>query len=412
MPVRESSNNRILPANARAADVAEKAINEILDVQHRRYLSAFRPQGIETILYHRLNQGRKCTCNSAHKQVNSRLDESGKADLGTINELLTGVQEFTVSAYGSGDQRRLHNNEMNTSPFAPVNKNQGVFDIVSDEELPFARSPDSLDFGDNGPFNPETLDDLVGDFDVGVVGMQDAACSVCFGTGFIGGYAVHRGFRNVLTVTDVELASGDLDLSATPFTAVCTGFEVATALPAGALLCDAFTLWNGPNKIPFRLYIDEEPVANPAQTLRYCDGKRHLIRVAPYRDNTAFEFTHIEIQYALSNESSYFEFPKMSSSSDTALLDQTNPFNIVVSPDIPILLPRDVLRDCTTSKTLIVKNVNDWNTRNRRVLGWECEVRVLQPMELQTLLPHRRPLMTKNATGGMVRDNVTGPRRT
>lgn len=414
MPVINGSNNRILPANARAADVAAKAIDEILPTQQRRYLSAFRVQGYEVASYHRLHQGKKCSCNSSGKQLNSRLGLDGKADQGTINELLSGVKEFTVSPYGGDDQRRIHNNEGQLSPFAPVNTNQGLFDIASigDNDSPFAREVDTLDFGDNGPVNPQTLDEMVGDYDPLVGGYLESACPVCFGSGFVGGYTLNRGYRNVLTVTDVQIFQGALDVSQTPFAATCSYFEFAVILPNGATICDAFGLWNGIKRVPVSIMIDGDQVSNPAQSLKYCDGKAHLVTVKPFRQGTQLEFTHFEIQYGLSTESSYFEFPKMSSSSDTSVLDQLNPFGIVVSPDIPLLQSQDVIKDCTTGKTFMVKNVNDWNTKRRQVLGWECDVRVCQPQEIQNLLPKRNPQFTKNTQAGMVLDNQTGPRRT
>jgi hypothetical protein len=57
MPVKTSNNNRILPANGRAVDVAKRAIQEILPVQQMRYHDAFAVQGYEGVLYNRLGQG-------------------------------------------------------------------------------------------------------------------------------------------------------------------------------------------------------------------------------------------------------------------------------------------------------------------------------------------------------------------
>ena len=217
MPVKTSNNNRILPANARAADVATKAIQEILPVQQMRYQSAFRVQGFEGVLYNRLYQGPKCTCKSSQKHLASRLDESGKAKPGVINELMVG-QTFDVSAYGhSGPQDDPFDSVV--SPQAPVNKYQGVFDNVGLE-------PDSLPtrvvdsgFGDNGPASVEfNLDELAADFDASNLGMTEASCAVCFGTGFVGGYVPLYGKRLVRTADQVELQSIDsIDVARTPW---------------------------------------------------------------------------------------------------------------------------------------------------------------------------------------------------
>jgi hypothetical protein len=44
MPVLDSTNSQVPSANARAADVAEKAINEIMPEMQQRSMSAFRPK--------------------------------------------------------------------------------------------------------------------------------------------------------------------------------------------------------------------------------------------------------------------------------------------------------------------------------------------------------------------------------
>ncbi|QRE00254.1 hypothetical protein [Burkholderia phage BCSR5] len=408
MPVRNRSNNRLLPANARATDVAERAIQEILPVQQMRYHNAFRVQGIECVMYSRMRQGHPCSCQSSGKHVNARLNKEGKASLGTINEMLTDSLEFSITNYGQSTERRMFGVDTGqTSPFAPVNKNQGVFDVIGNEGMAQSRTSDEKDFADNGPFDPTTLDDLVGEFDSFRAGFGDASCPICFGTGYIGGYQVYQGHRTVYGVDDVVLpATASIDMTARPFKALTSGFKVRTVLPRGALTLDVFRVMNGNKIVPTRFSIDGVILKNPLQVLKLCDGLPHIIEAV-----FDAEFTHFEFQANVSKESTYFEFPRLSSSSDTAVLDQTNPFQIIMSPLVPSVLPLDIIQESMRGKMLIVMNVNDWNTRSRNVLGWECEVRVLQPMELQQLLPRRKPQLYTNQTTTMVRDNVRGPRR-
>lgn len=73
----ERSNNRILAANARAADVAEFAVNGIMPVMQQRYYDAFRVQGVEGILYTQLTNGRPCTCVARGKRISGLLNEQG-----------------------------------------------------------------------------------------------------------------------------------------------------------------------------------------------------------------------------------------------------------------------------------------------------------------------------------------------
>ena len=96
MPVLKLTNNQLLPANQRASDVAAFAVEGIADVQQQRINAAFHVQGVQALIYHRLNNGRKCSCQSHMHKLGARLNKDGTANPGLINELLTGVQFGTV----------------------------------------------------------------------------------------------------------------------------------------------------------------------------------------------------------------------------------------------------------------------------------------------------------------------------
>lgn len=409
MPVRQSNNNRILPANARASDVATKAIQEILPVQQMRYQSALRVQGFEGVLYNRLYQGPKCTCKSSQAHLASRLDASGKAKPGLLNELMVG-QTFDVSAYG---HREMQTDPFDSvvSPLAPTNKYQGVFDNVGLEPdaLP-TRVVADADYGDNGPVSVEfDLDSLAADFDANTPGMTEASCAVCFGSGFVGGYVPLYGRRIVRTVDQVELQSIDaINAARTPWTASSQKFQFTEVLPYGAIALDTFRVMLDHKPIAANFTIDGSPV-NEISILKYCDGRPHLIGVS-FADR--IEFTHVEIQFKTSTDDAFFEFPKLSKSSDISLLDSTEPFQIILSPLVPSVQVEDVFTDSVYGKTLIVQSVNTWNTRNRQTLGWECQVRVAQQPEIYNCLPRRGRIQTKPQTSNMVHDNSTGYRRT
>lgn len=415
MPYVDRSNSRIMPANSRTADVAEKAIQEIIPVQQRRYYDSFRVQGIQCIHYSRLTSGRKCNCQSSAKQLNGLLDRSGKASTGTINQLLTGNLEFNVTPYNF-DQKRLPGvTSAQTSPQAPANKNQGVFDIATaSDDIPFADLiKGTHGMGDNGPVENTTIDELVGDWDPSIMGFSDVACPICFGTGFVSGFSPFHGHRQVLAVPDVQLLAGsDIDTLKRPFTAQTPGFNVVVILPAGAIGIDVFRVWNMANPVNnVQMSVDGTPLTSEAQLMQYCNGKPHLLRFTG-PNGQPFEFTHLEIQFQLTTESVYFEFPKRSTSNNTDLLEQMEPFNIIVSPNLPTLESMDIIVEQQLGKILVVQNTNPWRSRQRNVLGWEAQVRVIQPMELFRILPMRGRVMNKDATTRMVRPNSTGPRVT
>lgn len=409
MPVRSSFNNQLLPANARAADVASKAIQEILPVQQSRNYDAHRVQGFPAILYNQLTQGVKCSCQTTDKKLGARLDLDGKANPGLINELLTGAMTFSVTPYGSSPMPRDDPFDTEVSRLAPKNKHQGVFDIVGKE---VNGAPTNIEFedvfGDNGPLQNLTMDDIAGDYDATNLGSTDAACAVCFGTSFVGGYSPFHANRIVRTVADVDLINSEINLLARPWSATSEGFSFVTSLPYGAIGLDMFRVLNNDKPLGAKFTIDGQPVTELTLVAR-CDGKPHLIAVV---FNKPTVWTHIEIQFILSAEHAFFEFPRLSKSSDTNLLEKTEPFQISISSNVPILQVEDLIVDSTYGKALIVQTCNPWNTRNRDILGWECMVRPVQPMELYNILPRRGRIKTKPPTPLMAHDNQSGTYRT
>lgn len=411
MPVIHQSNNRILPNNSRNVDVATKAIQEISPVEQQRYMNVFRVQGYAGILYTRLHNGVRCTCQSSRQVVNSILNKQGKASPGAINEILTGSQ-FGIAPYGEDAWNNVNPNDPNiTSPQSNGNLYRGTFDLrgktqeYPNQEISQIDIGDIEDFGDNGPIQEFDLDDIVQNFDTMSSGFSDAACPICFGTGYVNGYLPFNTYRQVLVPNSVSLIDSETDVSQKPWTCNGTGFSTSILLPR-VLNIDAFNLWNYNEKQNFSFTIDGVNGDYPTLVSKF-DGKQHSLMV-----NTNGPWTHFEIQFNVSDNSMYFELPKLTKSSDLSLLQQMEPFQVLLSPNIPKIEPEDIIVESTFGHALMVQGVPWWNTRNRRVMGWECQVRVCQPQEIYTLLPKRGRVAAKNRTTNAVRDNQRGLLRT
>lgn len=435
MPFVEKSNNRILPPNARAADVATRAIEEITPVQQQKYLAAFSVQGYQCILYSKLQGGgRRCSCQSSRKVINSILGKDGKASPGVINELITGSQ-FKISAYGS-DVWKNHgydspafptaNNSGTeqdptqwegldsssiTSPANPGNKHLGVFDVASPGgNYPNERIVDGEGFGDNGPIRSQDLDEVMKDWDSGTARAGDG-CPVCFGTGFTGGFAPLYGWRHVVTPDQVTLTDGEIEVLELPFCATGSGFQAVITFPRGATAMDTATLWHYQDRVPYTMMVNGVRITD-SNVLRLCDGQPKVVEITVPNGK---KWTHMEFQFNLGSfgQSARFEFPKQPKSSDGNKLERTEPFQIVMDPGVPQEIKvGDIITESVNGKCLVVGNVVPWNTRNRRLLGQEVTVRVLQPQEYFNLLPRRGRVPTKDRTTNYLMDNVTGPRRT
>lgn len=375
MTVVYHSNNQLLPANQRNADVAELAVSGIAPVMQQRNMAAFRVQGIEACLYNHLTAGRICSCQGKNKKINTRLNEEGKASEGFINQILTGA------SFG-------------TSQF-------GVIDDDSEQYIPNVAEYPKYDYQVKSPQqtdpleNTMSLDDIVGDFDAVALGITDSACPVCYGTGFVGGFSLYNGFRLVIPCEDFSLpADAELRVQNIPFSVITKFASIKARLPKHAVAIDAFRLLNKMQVVDCAMFIDGVK-ANYQSVLSFCDGKEHLITMI---SNSAFEFTHLEIQLNLSKESVFMEVPRMTKASALTVIDSTDPFQILLSPNIPHADKLDIVTESMWGKALMIQDVSWHNTKERQMLGWECNARVIQQQEIFNFLPRRQRVPYKQQT--------------
>lgn len=464
MPVKNSSNNRVLPVNARASDVARATMDAIIPIANRKTDAAFQVQGYRGILYNRLMQGTPCPCKSKQQVAGARLGADGKASQGTLNELMTGG-EFGVTRYGTGKKNVPGYEEQKQSgtrtfaiDLAPYGSGaQGAGSAVRQQQAAVARvvgppvpnysdqladGPHDKLRGNNGlpPRRATTMSDeaanLILDeadidtdyelnqetpFDLGAYGYSDVSCPVCFGSGFVGGFSVMGGIRKVLCAgpmdSDLQLPpEAHIDLLEDVPVVQTKSVTFYLTLPSLVKYVDAFNLWNGTDivSLPQVIELEDCPcrMSSPKDLLRFCDGKRHKFFLEWPEEVT---FTHLEVQLGLSGFDANFELPKTNASSE-AILENTSPFQVILSPRVPLVKPLDVVVESTLGKVLEVTSVEAWNDRKRSILGWTADVRPVQPTELLTILPRRMPEEQLNSRG-IVTDNFSsrisdGPSRT
>ena len=378
MAVVYHSNNQLLPANQRNADVANFAVNGIAPVMQQRNMAAFRVQGIEACLYNHMTAGRICSCQGKHKKINTRLNKEGKASEGFINQILTGAS-FGTSQFGVDDSNGAESYVPETAAY-PKHDYQ-----VPSPEQQQAQIEDEL----------VSLDDIVGSFDAVALGITDSACPVCYGTGFVGGFTLYNGFRLVLPCEDFSLpATAELRIQNSPFSAVTNFASIKLHLPKGVVSIDAFRLLNKMKLVECTMFIDSKKL-DYAAVMAHCDGKEHTLTIM---SAVPFEFTHLEIQLNLSKESVYMEVPRMTKSSNLSIIDSTEPFQILLSPNIPHADRLDIVTESMWGKALMIQDVSWHNTKERQMLGWECNARVIQQQELFNFLPRRQRVATKQQT--------------
>jgi len=436
VPIKLSTNNHLLPSNVRVADVARQAIDILAPVQRLKYHQAFIPQGYEAIVYHRLTCGVRCACRSKSSALKTRLGEDGNGDVAFVNEMLANGLEFGVSQYGTRPATQvgaLLDSPKGDSSLFSIDQEQvnqtlrpdlpSVWEVDANTPEHIIGSPSDLwsndpntpgvttlvpdGVGPNGPVDtlvevlPEGFDDSFG------IGTTDRACPVCFGTNFVGGFSVYNGWRQVLNFQWPNAILGDdgqvnFELFTPSVTGTQASFQVV--LPNFAFGVDALTCWNGRTQIPCSFFVDGNLLSQASDLIPYCDGFVHTIQIM-FAATT--EWTHVEIQVNQSQQIAYLDFPKLQKSSIQTALEALQDFQLVVSPIVPLVRANDIIADSTYGKILHVKSTNMSNDKRWNILGWECDVRPVQPSELYNILPRRSQVHTPR-TPALARDNLTG----
>lgn len=416
MPFKSKTNNRILPANSRAVDVAKRAVRDITPVQQRRYANAFEVDGHESVIYHKVNTGLPCSCQAHRKALATILDEDGKMEQGHMNQLLTGGLEFVINRYGQ--RSSLHDTSGQPDPQQDARRGlqPGARRIV-DVDYPTMDLDDEV--GDKiinkdettgiaGAVRAQTIDDMVGDFDVDLL-HSDSSCMVCYGTGYVGGFVVLGGWRACLSTQWVPRADIDglVEANQTPHRFLATRVAFKIVIPKGLVYLDTFRVWNNFDPVVgAQITIDGLPYSQQLFAA-FCDGLEHTIAV---EFEEATMWSHLEIQVCQTRHPSLVEFPKLNEGSDASKLNGTEDVQILASPLIPRMKRGDIVVDSTTGYTFLISSTESWNDKNRNMHGWSAQARVVQPAEMTASLPRRRALNQRPVNA--VRTNIDGGRRT
>jgi hypothetical protein len=357
----------------------------------------------------------------------SILDQDGNMPFAKQNELLTGGLSFKINLNGSepavrddlreqlGRGTSLKEGQTNEGP-RDVNTIQPPLEVVT-RDLSYSfgtlvtdsqADGGSDDFGSNGPNN--SLDNHFNDFDTGSLGsLGDTTCGICFGRGYVGGFSVLQGWRQVFCTQwkDKTVDEGFIEVNKLPH--MFSGRQVTfrSVLPKGFKRLDRLQVWNNTSVVTgATVKIDGQTVDYPLLFTKF-DGLMHDIQVSFDQET---DWTHLEFQVDMGNQAR-IEFPRLTNGFDANKLDGLEGVQLNMSPVVPYVTIRDVIVESTFGKGFVLTSTEFWNSKDRRVLGWNCQARIVQPNEILNLLPRRMPVQQQKPTR-LVRDNVDGHRRT
>jgi len=187
-------------------------------------------------------------------------------------------------------------------------------------------------------------------------------CGICFGNGYLGGYALSSGSRHVIPVDDM-IHDGKVDSQNPPRLSDATFIEFTLTLPSRYQNNPLYRLWN-----------DDTPSTNHT-TLNLVFGVPNT-----YRLGVSETLTHLEIQHGVN---AYVDFPQLANDFNPSLLGETLETTLSVTGNIPQKF--GVILEQRFNRHWHIKSVTPHYDQGN-VLFWDAEVRLIAHHELFTRL--------------------------
>lgn len=356
--------SRQTPANSRAVLVAKQALKQVSQMAQQRALNALEVDGYEGLYYSRLQSGRVCSCSHTIQpnrvSALSVLNDQGLASSNHLHSLLTNGL-FEIRNYAQ-DQDVDGNSTKSTIPL--------------DDEIITPELNSDGNVVENGSV----------DVDETALGSLNSFCGCCYNTGWVGGYNLVGGFRLVLDVMHpkVSLSQCYVDIAQHPLETESAGQQIpelifTTVFPVYLRgKPHRMQAWRNHDPVDAQWYhiVNNVRVPLTLQNLSTVfDGKQHTIVVTGFT-----RLSHIEIQAA---SSTYFKFglPKLTKTADLDRLDTTQPTQLTLGPNVPVVNTWDVIADTINHKLWRLSSASDLRDSQGNLYGWDTDARIVQTYE-------------------------------
>ena len=338
------------------------------DVQKERVRASMLASGITAFIYSFLQSGRKCTC----RMQASILDDEGHLTQDGIDSILTSdknaghifagpVSKPVIDATDVGLDSIEHSYE--------ELKDKGFFEGLDDEGLDENWADDDL--------NPRGGRRVISG------GMNQDRCGICFGSGFVGGFRLSGGTRQILTTEspqDTEATTCRVDKTENPYKFIGPGRvvfnDVNIPYRQGQRL-HILRMWN--NDTPLRRSTYE---INRTGIIAAAAKGVALSNVDVLIDD-GMEFTHIEIQ--TSHRKVHVDLTQVPDNFHPNVEGRAAQATISLPPDTPVS-KFSVIRESKYGRAWQVSQVNPHLNNRGAAIWYEVEARLVAQHELYNQL--------------------------
>lgn len=334
-------------ARNNSQNAANIRLNETVVPFNHQVINALSVDYVPITYYNVLKTGKNCTCekhdsNIAHNTSNTSPNTS-KQD-GAWNQP-ENYEVVDASSYHTmfGDQQSSVDYADEDDSFAPL-----------EEEMETFSSHDSLFAGSNNN------------------------CGICYRSGFVPGYSLQRGTRNVLTTYDIVDADGyHIDSSESPYEINKLnniGYVEYKVLVPKYYIHANYSIRHNQEILRESLYNEDGDVITNAY-LNSNRGKLISVRVAAPR------YTHVVIEFHYNMDPILGNIPNISKTLDYTLLETIGNLQVILPPVLTSVNAGDLIAIPTRNLFMKVVDIEDYSTSFMRKLEWRATCRILQPQE-------------------------------
>jgi hypothetical protein len=380
-------------------------VDNIIGRANEQYIEALNVDGVQFQYWHRTTEGRYCTCQNPTAEQAPHLQNMGDRTNTDANNQ-QGDGSSLPDSDGSPVSFKVRGARDRREVVDTVNLENVLGVTVGDNADGNQTKEINNDLGSDASLTKAMDDDAfvrMGS-DAGILfGGERTQCGICFGTGYVGGYSLFCGKREIFDASgtyDFSLFKFSLDNKQNP--AVFRSATDSTAyvqwtyeLPTYFIGCTMIHVRDNVKSVAnsqvlYQIVGSSAPFAPlTIDFVNSCKGvpTKLLLRVGPAQSKleVPWQFTHMEFVLQ------FDEWPKM----QIAALGETTNFGVfnslittsmMLPPNLPQASKEDVIYEFKYNDLWKVTTATDSQTAKLQVMAWNVDTRIIQDFEQLALL--------------------------
>jgi len=383
----------------------QKQVDATVSRANAQYTEALAVDGVAFQYWHRCTEGKYCTCQ--HPSAESLIQNENAGDSISLTDNNTSADANTLpDSNGSVISFRVRGNRQRRESINTVDLNNILGVTVGDNKDGPVTKEYNEDTDEDAALLKSADDDafLRMGSDAGILfGGEKTQCGICFGTGYVNGYSLFLGKREIFDASGTypyTMKKFYLNAKNAPYSFEAPVDNTAYVewlyeLPMYFVNCASFVARDNTKSIKnvsILFKIDGTNNAFAPLTLAFLNsraGQKTVLRLrlGPTVNGLEglFVFTHLEIVFQYNNWP-YMQMAALGETTNFGVFNSLITTSLTLPPSLPASSKEDVVYDFKYNNLWKLTTVTDAQTSKLQVMGWNADARIIQDFEQLSLL--------------------------